>query len=114
FVSGQRRRFVVRGRKTSWFLGWHGVEILGWVEQMIEQQPEAPRMVEKQQREDHRERDPDRELLVNRHAGEGIQNEKAGNCDRHSRCIININRAYEIALLSFELQAALKTMDVHE
>jgi hypothetical protein len=70
-------------------------------------------MVEKQQREDHRERDPDRQLLVNRHAGEGIQNEKAGNRDGYGRCIVNINGPHEIALLSFELQAALKTMAVH-
>ena len=70
-------------------------------------------MVEKQERKEHGKWYPDGELLVNRHAGEGIQKEKAGNCDRHSRCIININRAYEIALLSFELQAAVDTMAVH-
>ena len=70
-------------------------------------------MVEKQQREDHRERDPDRELLVNRHVSESIQKKKAGNRDGYGRCIVNINGPHEIALLSFELQAALDTMAVH-
>ena len=70
-------------------------------------------MVEKQQREDHRERDPDRELLVNRHVSESIQKKKAGNRDGYGRCIVNINGPHKIALLSFELQAALKTMAVH-
>ena len=70
-------------------------------------------MVEKQQRKDHRERDPDGELLVNRHMSESIQKKKAGNRDGYGRCIVNINGPHEIALLSFELQAALKTMAVH-
>ena len=70
-------------------------------------------MVEKQQREDHRKRNPDGELLVNRHMGESIQKKKAGNRDGYGRCIININRPHEIALLSFELQAAVKTIVVH-
>ena len=70
-------------------------------------------MMEKQQREDHRERNPDGELLVNRHMGESIQKKKAGNRDGYGRCIININGPYEIALLSFELQAAVETIAVH-
>ena len=70
-------------------------------------------MVEKQQREDHRERDPDGELLVNRHAGKGIQNEKARHRNGDSGCVIDINCAYEIALLTFKLQAAVETMAVH-
>jgi hypothetical protein len=45
--------------------------------------------------------------------GESIQKKKAGNRDGYGRCIININRPHEIALLSFELQAALKTIVVH-
>src|SRR4030095_10194750 len=65
-------------------------------------------MVEKQQREDHREREPDGELVVNRHMSESIQKKKAGNRDGYGRCIVNINGPHEIALLSFELQAALK------
>jgi hypothetical protein len=70
-------------------------------------------MMEKQQREEHSKRHPDGELLVNRHMGESIQEKKAGNRDGDGRCIININRTYEIALLSFELQAAVETMAVH-
>ena len=70
-------------------------------------------MMEKQQREDHRERNPDGELLVNRHIRKRIQNEKAGNRDGYGRCIINIDGPYEIALLAFELQAAVETIAVH-
>jgi hypothetical protein len=80
---------------------------------MIQHQPETPRMMEKQQREEHSKRHPDGELLVNRHMGESIQEKKAGNRDGDGRCIININRTYEIALLSFELQAAVVTITVH-
>jgi hypothetical protein len=40
-------------------------------------------------------------------------NEKARNRDRHCGCVVDINGADEIALLSFELQAALKTIAVH-
>jgi hypothetical protein len=84
-------------------LGQHGVEILGWVEQMIEHQPEASRMVEKQERKEHGKWYPDGELLLNRHAGIDIQNEKSGNRYGYGRCIVNINSPHEITLLSFEL-----------
>ena len=70
-------------------------------------------MVKKQERKDHRKRDPESKLLVNRHISKGIQNEKARHRDRNGGCVIDINCAYKIALLSFELQAALKTMAVH-
>ena len=70
-------------------------------------------MVKKQERKDHGKWNPESELLVNRHIRQGIQNEKAGHGDRHGGCVIDINCAHEIALLSFELQAALKTMAVH-
>lgn len=70
-------------------------------------------MVKEQERKDHRKRDPDGELLVNRHTGESIQKKKAGNRDGYGRCIIDINGPYEIALLPFELQAAVKTIVVH-
>ena len=70
-------------------------------------------MMEKQQWEDHSKWEPDRELLLNRHLGESIQKKKAGNRDGYGRCIININRPHEIALLAFELQAAVETIAVH-
>ncbi len=44
----------------------HGVQGLCGVEKMIEDQPQAARMVKESEREDDRERDPDRELLVDR------------------------------------------------
>jgi hypothetical protein len=70
-------------------------------------------MVEKQERKDHGKWNPESELLVNRHVRKGIQKEKAGNRDRHGGCIIDVNCAHEIALLAFELQAAVKTIIVH-
>jgi hypothetical protein len=70
-------------------------------------------MVKKQQWEDHREWNPECELLVNRHIREGIQKEKAGNRDRHRGSIIDVNGAHEITLFSLELQAAVETMAVH-
>ena len=70
-------------------------------------------MVKKQERKDHGKWHPKSELLVNRHIRKGIQQEKARNCDRHGGCVIDVNCADEIALLAFELQAAVKTIIVH-
>ena len=70
-------------------------------------------MVKKQERKDHSKWNPESELLMNRHVGESIQKKKAGNRDRHRRCIVDINCAHEISLLPFELQAAVETMAVH-
>jgi hypothetical protein len=70
-------------------------------------------MVKKQEREDHGEWNPERELLVNRHIRKGIQKKKAGDRDRHRGCVIDINGAHEITLLPLELQAAVETMAVH-
>jgi hypothetical protein len=70
-------------------------------------------MVKKQERKDHSKWNPESELLVNRHIRQGIQNEKARNRDGYGGCVVDINGADEIALLSFELQAALKTIAVH-
>lgn len=70
-------------------------------------------MVEKQERKDHREWNPQSELLVNGHIRKGIQQEKAGNRDRHGGCVIDVNSADEVALLPLELQAAVETMAVH-
>jgi hypothetical protein len=70
-------------------------------------------MVKKQYRKDHCEGDPESELLVNRHIRKGIQEEKAGNRDRHGGCVIDVNGADEVPLLSLELETAVKTMAVH-
>jgi LytS/YehU family sensor histidine kinase len=51
--------------------------------------------------------------LLDGHAGKDIQNKKARHCDRHSRRVIDVNRAYEITLLAFKLQAAVETIVVH-
>jgi hypothetical protein len=89
------------------------VDRFGGIEEMIQRQPEASRMVKKQEREDHGEWNPERELLVNRHIRKGIQKKKAGDRDRHRGCVIDINGAHEITLLPLELQAAVETMAVH-
>jgi hypothetical protein len=70
-------------------------------------------MVKKQQREDHREWNPESQLLVNSHMSESIQKKKAGDRNPHGRCVIDINGSDEIALLPLELQAAVETIDVH-
>jgi hypothetical protein len=70
-------------------------------------------MVEKQEWKDHRKRDPESELLVNRHIRKGIQNKKARHRDRNGGRVIDINRAHEITLLAFKLQAAVETIVVH-
>jgi hypothetical protein len=70
-------------------------------------------MVKKQERKDHGKWNPESELLVNRHIRKGIQKEKARNRDRHGGSVIDVNCAHKVALLAFELQAAVKTIVVH-
>jgi hypothetical protein len=70
-------------------------------------------MVEKQERKDHGERNPEGELLVNGHVREGIQHKKAGDRDRYGGCVIDVDCADEVALLPLEFQPAMKTMAVH-
>jgi hypothetical protein len=60
-------------------------------------------MVKEQERKDHGEWNPESELVVNRHIRKDIQNEKARHRDRNGGCVVDINCAHEIALLSFEL-----------
>ena len=48
---------------------------------MVEHQPETPRVVEEEQRKDDCEGDPERELLVDRHAGERVEEKEAGHGD---------------------------------
>ena len=70
---------------------------------MIEHEPETAGVMKKHQRENHRERHPEGELLVDGQAREDIQEQIPGNCDRHGRGIIDVHRADEVALLAFVL-----------
>ena len=87
------------------FIVWGGdaVETFRRIKQVIERQPEASRMVEEEQRENDCEGNPEHELLVDRHAGENIEDEEAGHGDRNGGGIVDVNRADEIALLALEL-----------
>jgi hypothetical protein len=80
---------------------------------MIQRQPETARVMEKQQRKDHRKRDPQGELLMNRQRGKGIQEKETRHRDPHGGRVIDIDGADEVALLFLELEAAVKTMAVH-
>lgn len=80
---------------------------------MIQHEPEAARMVKKQQRKDDRKWDPECELLVDRQRGKGIQEKKAGNGDGHGGGVIDIDGADKVTLLSLKLEAAVKTVAVH-
>ena len=70
---------------------------------MIEHEPEASRVMKKQQWENHCERHPEGELLVDGQAREDIQEQISRNCDRHRRGIVDVHRADEVALLAFVL-----------
>ncbi len=57
---------------VSRFLPRDAIELIGRIEHMIEHQPQASRVVKEDQREDDCKRYPQRELLVDRDAGESI------------------------------------------
>ena len=70
---------------------------------MIEHEPETSRVMKKQQWENHCERHPEGELLVDCQAREDVQEQISRNCDRHRRGIVDVHRADEVALLAFVL-----------
>jgi len=89
------------------------VKRIGRINQMIEHQPQASRVMKKHQREDHRERYPERELLVNVHLSKCVEHKKTGNGDQHCCGIVNVNRADKITLLAFELESTLRAVGMH-
>ena len=80
---------------------------------MIECQPEASGMMEKQQRKNHRKRHPHGELLLNRHRGERIEQKKPGHGDGDGGGVIDVHRADEVTLLALEFEPAVATVAVH-
>jgi len=98
---------------VSRLLRRHVVEALCRVEQMVQHQPEAPRMVKEEQRKDDCEGNPESELMVDRHAGESIQDKKAGHGDGHGGGVVDVNGTDKVALLPFELQSTLATVGMH-
>ena len=89
------------------------IEGLGGIEEMIECQPEASGMMEKQQRKNHRKRHPHGELLLNRHRGERIEQKKPGHGDGDGGGVIDVDRADEVTLLTLELKLAVRAMLEH-
>ena len=89
------------------------IEGLGGIEEMIECQPEASGMMEKQQRKNHRKRHPHRELLLNRRRGERIEQKKPGHGDGDGGGVIDVNRADEITLFPLEFELAMGAMLEH-
>ena len=80
---------------------------------MIERQPEASGMMEKQQRKNHRKGHPDGELLLNRHRGEHVQQKETGHGDGDGGGVIDVNRAHEITLFTLEFELAIGAMLEH-
>ena len=70
-------------------------------------------MVEKEQRENNREGDPNPQLLVEGQVGEDAQEKKTRDCDQHRGGVIDVDCADKIALLPFEHQPAVPTGGMH-
>jgi len=70
-------------------------------------------VVEEEQRENYREGHPQGELLVDGHAGEGVEEKEAGHSDGHRGGIVDVDGADKVALLALELEAAVGTGFVH-
>jgi len=80
---------------------------------MVERQPETPRVVKEEQRKNDCEGNPESELLVDRHAGESVEEKEAGHGDGHGGGVVDVDGADEVALLPFKLQSALVTVGAH-
>ena len=70
-------------------------------------------MVEKEQWKNNREGNPNPQLLVDGQVGEDAQEKKSRDRDQHRGCVIDVNRADEIALLPFENEPAMRTRCMH-
>src|SRR2546425_2479797 len=109
----QPERLVAAGRKIGRIFWRDRVNALGWIEQVIQHQPQTSGVVEKKNRKDHRKRYPDGELLVYPDIRDSVEDEKSRHCNQHGRGIIHVDGADEIALLSFELQTAMCAIVTH-
>ncbi len=70
-------------------------------------------MVKKEQRKNDCEGNPESELLVDRHAGERVEEKKAGHGDGNGGRVIDVDGADKVALLPFKLQSAVATVGMH-
>lgn len=70
-------------------------------------------MAKKNQGENNRKGHPEGELLVDRHGGEGVEEQEAGHGDGDGGGIIDIHRADEVTLLALELKIAVAAVVVH-
>ncbi len=80
---------------------------------MVDCQPEGPGVVEKNQRKDDRERNPNGKLSSDRDWGEGVEKEKCGHGDADGCGVVHIDCANEVALLALELEAAVPARSMH-
>src|SRR4030095_6093942 len=95
------------------FLRRDAVEVRHGIEKVVENEPETSGVAGEQQWKDHRKRHPKRELLVDVHAGEGIEQKEPGHSDAYRGGIVDVHRADEITLLALELQAAVSASGMH-
>ena len=80
---------------------------------MVQHEPQTSRMVKKQQWKDNRKRYPERKLLADRDVRESVKDEKTRHRDQYRRRIVDVDGAHKIALLAFELQIAIITIETH-
>jgi len=70
-------------------------------------------MMKKQNWKNDCKGNPNRELSIDRHVCQRIEDKKTGYGNQHGGSIIHIDRTHEIALLSFVLQSAVRAMRAH-
>ena len=80
---------------------------------MVEHQPEAARVVEKKQREEDGKRHPKSELLIDRHAGERVEEKVSRHGYGDGGAVVDVHGADKVALLALEFQIAIRATIVH-
>ena len=80
---------------------------------MIECQPEASGVMKEKQRKNHRKGHPQGELLIDRHAGERVEEKVSRHGYADGGAVVDVHSADKVALLTLESQIAIRAMIVH-
>src|SRR2546426_531847 len=81
--------------------------------QVVHPQPQAPRMAEERERDDHAERHPDRELLRERQPNGPVEHEHDAHRDRDRHRVVDVDGADEEPLLALVAEPAGHAPLVH-
>jgi hypothetical protein len=80
---------------------------------MVHHEPEAARVMEKNQRKDDGKRHPYGELLIDRHAGERVEEKVSRDGYADGGAVIDVHGTDEVTLLTLEFELAMRAVLEH-